>query len=267
MKWFILLVLFSGSAQAITVQGLIDKYGKISIANVIKDRTKGKMTIMSSSGGIEVFRRPSLEFVNARTIEIDLKKLGLSANTIDKNFTEIKLEKERLNIIRKQELIQAKHRQEVDIARKKEYAEAERIRPKDKYDLAIAKATAIAKQKSQVERRNALALQVKLEKERNRRKRIYQAKLNSLKNPICIVSASKARSDSLAKVREKYPGSYHLQGTLLKGHMDAYRKICALENNEVNNVILKRLVKYYPSFHLIYTLYEGNMKSYNELYR
>jgi len=94
MRWWFFLMLFSGVAQAISVQGLINEYGKRPVAEVIKERTRGKLTI--TDGG--TFHNPAMEFVNSRTIEIDFKKLGLTARGVEKILITKKIEKERLRV-------------------------------------------------------------------------------------------------------------------------------------------------------------------------
>lgn len=87
-------------------------------------------------------------------------------------------------------------------------------------------------------------------------------------NPVARINRSKVIVDVKAKLAGKYSGSYHLQKTLLDGHMEAYEYLKRLPATDVNVQILGNLLKkYYPSFHLIKTLYEGNIKAYRQLNR
>ncbi|WP_316348510.1 hypothetical protein [Desulfuromonas acetoxidans] len=85
-------------------------------------------------------------------------------------------------------------------------------------------------------------------------------------NPISDVDRYDAREDLKADLMERYESSYSTVNMLLKSGMKNYDKLCAIDDNEVNNKILRDLKeRYYPSFSTIFMLYKSNIKAYNEL--
>mgnify|MGYP000311779316 CR=1 FL=1 len=93
MKWFILLMLFSGVSHALTEKQLVEKYGKKCVVNFISERTMGKLTIIFN-GKLMSAQAPSLEFITINTISNDLNRIGFSAKQVDFIFTKKKKDKE-----------------------------------------------------------------------------------------------------------------------------------------------------------------------------
>jgi len=164
MKWFVLLMLFSGLAQAITEQQLIEEYGKKRIAKFISEKTSGKLTI-NFNGEIRSAQMPSPEYITANTIRIDLKKIGSSANKIDFLFTKTQKGKEEKIANEKRLLIELENQRQLRKEARLLAEEKERLRPKDKYDLAVAVAV-----------NQGLKIQVENEKRRAIEKRKYESK-------------------------------------------------------------------------------------------
>jgi len=169
MKWFVLLILFSEFAQAITEKQLIEKYGKERVVNFISEKTGGKITIVFN-GEIRSAHKPSPDYITARTIKIDLKQIGSSANKVDFFFTKILKDKKEKVAKEKQRLIDLENKRRLRKKARLLAEEKERLRPKDKYDLAVAKAV-----------NRGLEIQAKNER-RLARERRYQKKPSKIRN-------------------------------------------------------------------------------------
>ncbi len=164
MRWFVLLVLFSGFAQAITEKQLIEKYGKKRIVKFISEKTSGELTI-DFNGEIRSANSPSPNYITARTIKIDLKKIGSSANKVDSIFIKIEKEKEEKVANEKRRLIELENERRLRKDARLLAEEKERLRPKDKYDLAVAVAV-----------NKGLKIQAENDKRRAIEKRKYESK-------------------------------------------------------------------------------------------
>lgn len=123
MKWFILLMLFSGVVQAITAQQLIDKYGKGSVASIITERSGGELTIYFNDE-FKRAHRASPEYINSRTITIDFSRLGLTAGSVEKII--IKREEGKQQKLNKEKIERAERSMRMEIQEKierKQYAQ------------------------------------------------------------------------------------------------------------------------------------------------
>jgi len=132
-------MLFSGTVKAITVNQLIDKYGKREITDVISKKTNGKLTILKD-GQTREAHMPSLDYVNAITIKIDLASIGLTPKQIETIFLDkIKVEEE--NKLKKKKK-EEKNRiaREKRLAKEAKWEKEDSLRKKDDYDLEIASA-------------------------------------------------------------------------------------------------------------------------------
>ena len=137
MKFLFIFMLFSGVVKAVTVNQLIDKYGKREITEVILKKTKGKLTILRD-GQTKEAHMPSLDYVNAITIKIDLASIGLTPKQVETIFLDkIKMEKEKkLKRKKNEEKIRIAH--EKRLAKLAKWAKEDSLRKKDKYDLEVA---------------------------------------------------------------------------------------------------------------------------------
>jgi len=96
MRFFFLLILFSGVVNALTTTQLIKKYGKNKVVHVIYDITQSKNLTFLVNGSIMKAAYPDLKYVNARTISIDLKAIDITPMQVAKILSdqENKLKKE-----------------------------------------------------------------------------------------------------------------------------------------------------------------------------
>lgn len=130
-------MLISGAVKAVTVNQLIDKYGKREITEVISKKTKGKLTILKD-GQTKEAHMPSLDYVNAITIKIDLASIGLTPKQIETIFLDkIKVEEEK-KLKRKEKEEKIRIAREKQLAKQAKWAKEESLRKKDKFDLEVA---------------------------------------------------------------------------------------------------------------------------------
>jgi len=267
VKWFILLMLFSGVSQAITEKQLIEKYGKKRIVKFISEKTNGKLTIIFNDE-MRSAHMPSPEYVTASTIRIDLKTIGSSANKVDSIFTKIQKEKEEKVANEKRILIELENERRLRKEARLLAEEKERLRPKDKYDLAVA--VAVNKGlKIQAENEKKLAKERRYQKKYEIRKKEqyqYQSTSSTGGNPVCAISINKVINDLKSVYSKKYPDSYSTQKMLIDNNISSYKELCRERVNDISVRILKKHInKYYPNFSTIKMLYNNDMKAYKKL--
>jgi len=262
LRFFILLIFFSGGVNAITVEDLVSKYGKKEVNRIIAKKTGGELTI-AINGSFQRAHSPAAKYINVQSISIDLNRIDLTPDQVDQTLSsEIKKKKDD---IKKKEALKAKRIKQVKTAKTLMMARAKKelLMSKDKFDLEVEKAAREWENRPLPVKVKSRPAPVKV-KSRPKPQTYYQH--SRMVNPPCDISREQARSDVLAKLRTQYLDKYSLQETLLTGNMDAYRNLCSLPVNEVNSKILTKLTnRYYPSLSLIWTLYEGNIRSYRNL--
>ncbi len=265
VKWFVLLMFFAGLSHATSEQQLIEKYGKKRIAKFISDKTSGELTIIFN----DEMRRahmPSPEYITANTIGIDLKKIGSSANEVDSIFTKKQTEEEEKAAKEKSMLIDSENNKRLRKEVRRLAEEKERLRPKDKYDLAVAIAVNRGLE-IQAENEKRIARERRHQKKYEaRKKEKHQSDASVGNNPVCGISLSKVTNDLKSAYSKKYPDSYATQRMLIDGNIRSYKELCREKVNDISvRVLKKRIDKYYPNFSTIKMLYNSDMKAYKKL--
>jgi len=118
MKWFLILMLVSVPAQAITVDQLFDRHGKKRVVDFVSKKLKGKTTIFIN-GDFQKAHAPSLEYVTNQTMRIDLNRIALTADDLNVYF------------INEDKLKESKARKEAERKQSKEYRLARQKRLRD----------------------------------------------------------------------------------------------------------------------------------------
>jgi len=85
--WLVGFGLLSGVANAVTTTQLIQKYGKSKVIKLIGEKTNDGVTILIH-GQLKKAHSPSLDYVNTKTIDIDLNRLRLTPNQVDKTLAD-----------------------------------------------------------------------------------------------------------------------------------------------------------------------------------
>jgi hypothetical protein len=258
----IIVLTFSVSASATTVEDLIKAHGKRAVMDVIASKIHKKFTIVID-GEIRQAHAPSEEYINASTLAADIERAGMTPSSVETAFAERAAQ---ARIQKAQEAEEYRRRAELD---EKERQQAIDRREEEAKFLANASNEEREQfRTAQLKGIRMAALQAHAQRQRAYGQQETVIEQPSSSNPVCAISRDKVSSDLKGYFANKYPDSYSTQEMLHNAGMKDYDYLCSLTMGNVEiGVINKVLSRYYPSMSTIKILFEHNMASYRRLHQ